>query len=86
MKNDRIMNIGIPLPFDILLIIQDYLNQNIKKCVKDIDNSRSKWCYNRVNTEIGTWIRYIPWFPITDYDYSRAVIGAVRDVKRIYSL
>jgi len=34
MKNDRIMNIGIPLPFDVLLIIQDILNKEMENRIK----------------------------------------------------
>ena len=41
MKNDRIMNIGIPLPFDVLLIIQDILNKDMEKRMKDLKSNKS---------------------------------------------
>lgn len=37
-EKGRIMNIGIPLPFDILLIIQDYLNRLMERRVIALDS------------------------------------------------
>ena len=43
-EKGRIMNIGIPLPFDILLIIQDYLNRLMERRVIALDK---KWVFRR---------------------------------------